>query len=294
MNRILITVDFSATSLHAADYACVLAKNLNGSIYLVHVLELGHEKLYQPFTLHEKYNNLMIEERKEELQILKNNLYGRYNIKIETQLLTGSVTEAILKFSKINDIDLLVMGSSGMGKATRFLMGSVAEHTIRVSNIPVITVPTESKLHVPAVILFATSHYEENERLLNPLVTLASAFNAMVRIIFFFDIDSDNSEYIDHAKRQEKYHAYLTSKYSDIEFKVEILEGKNLVETIETYEKKKGVDMVTLVPYAKSFFEKLRSTTSKLAFHSAIPVLILPSLEEQPKKDSKLSNTQSN
>jgi nucleotide-binding universal stress UspA family protein len=291
MNKILAPVDFSPTSLHAAHYACVLAKNLNAALYLVHVLELGHEKLYQPFTLHEKYNNLMIDERKEELLTLQNELQGQYNIKIETQLLTGSVTEAMLKFSRTNEVDLLVMGSSGMGKATRFLMGSVAEHTIRVSNIPVVTVPAQSKLQVPGVILFATSHYEENEKLLNPLVSLARAFNAAVRIIFFHDIDSDNTYYIDNAKKQEKYHSFLNSKYNDVDFEVEILEGKNFVDTIEAYEKEKGADMVALVPYAKSFFEKLRSTTSKIAFHSSIPVLVLPSIEEDRKEDHKISST---
>jgi nucleotide-binding universal stress UspA family protein len=112
-----------------------------------------------------------------------------------------------------------------------------------------------------------------------------------VRIIFFHDIDSDNTYYIDNAKKQEKYHSYLNSKYNDVDFEVEILEGKNFVDTIEAYEKEKGADMVAVVPYAKSFFEKLRSTTSKIAFHSSIPVLVLPSIEEDRKEDHKISST---
>jgi nucleotide-binding universal stress UspA family protein len=282
INKILAPVDFSETSLHAAHYACMLAKDLNAALYLVHVLELENEKLFQ--------NN----ERKEEMLNLQNELFVQYGFRVELQLLTGSVTEAILMFSKTNEIDLLVLGSSGMGKVTRFLLGSVAEQIISNSNIPIVTVPAQSNLSKLNKILFATSRYEENENVINPLLTLARAFNAGIKVIFFHDFDSDSSIYIENAKKQEIYCTYLNSQYKDVSFQSEILEGLNFVDAIEAYEKEKGFDLVALVPYANQFLEKMRSTTRKIAFHSSIPALILPSKEEKRKEDYILSNSNKN
>ena len=53
---------------------------------------------------------------------------------------------------------------------------------------------------------------------------------------------------------------------------------KEFEATIEDYDKKHGVDIISMITYPKSFWEKLlnKSVTKKMAFHSRIPVLAIP------------------
>jgi nucleotide-binding universal stress UspA family protein len=53
----------------------------------------------------------------------------------------GSPRETIQLFCRDNDIDLIVMATQGREGLSRFMLGSVAEATIRQSSVPVLVIP---------------------------------------------------------------------------------------------------------------------------------------------------------
>jgi len=60
---------------------------------------------------------------------------------IEGSVATGSPAQAILDYSDQNDIDLIVMGTHGRTGIDRYLLGSVTEKVVRLSDAPVLTTP---------------------------------------------------------------------------------------------------------------------------------------------------------
>lgn len=52
----------------------------------------------------------------------------------------GAPIEEILDYVDLNDIDAVVMGTTGRRGTDRILLGSVAEKTVRSAPVPVITV----------------------------------------------------------------------------------------------------------------------------------------------------------
>ncbi|MFN3478305.1 MAG: universal stress protein, partial [bacterium] len=62
------------------------------------------------------------------------------NIKIETQILIGHAAEQIIKFSKENKIDIIVVGRKGKSKLEDFIIGSVSRRLAAYSPCTVIIV----------------------------------------------------------------------------------------------------------------------------------------------------------
>ena len=58
-------------------------------------------------------------------------LLNEYSIKInETAILSGIPAQKIIEYSRINDIDLIILGSRNKSKLDRFLTGSVSRRVL--------------------------------------------------------------------------------------------------------------------------------------------------------------------
>jgi nucleotide-binding universal stress UspA family protein len=59
---------------------------------------------------------------------------------VEASVAQGTPHQAILEYVDYHDIDLVVMGTHGRTGLDRYLMGSVTENVVRLSDAPVLTV----------------------------------------------------------------------------------------------------------------------------------------------------------
>ena len=57
----------------------------------------------------------------------------------------GNPSQAIIDFVQENQIDLLVMCTRGQTGPARWLLGSVTDHVVRGSSIPVVVVPAQTE-----------------------------------------------------------------------------------------------------------------------------------------------------
>ncbi|MNP39883.1 Stress response protein NhaX [compost metagenome] len=58
----------------------------------------------------------------------------------EVELLQGSPAEVILKYAKEHAIDVIVIGSRGLGGIREFVLGSVSHNVVQSARIPVLVV----------------------------------------------------------------------------------------------------------------------------------------------------------
>jgi nucleotide-binding universal stress UspA family protein len=62
--------------------------------------------------------------------------------RVEVELIVGGTAdEAILDYTKENDIDLIIMSTHGRSGVHRWIFGSVAQRVLRHSPVPVLIVP---------------------------------------------------------------------------------------------------------------------------------------------------------
>jgi len=62
------------------------------------------------------------------------------SLSVQTSVKKGKPYKAILDYAQTHAIDLIVMGTHGRSGLDRYLLGSVTEKVIRMSDVPVLTV----------------------------------------------------------------------------------------------------------------------------------------------------------
>ncbi|WP_414468680.1 universal stress protein [Methanobacterium sp. ACI-7] len=142
---ILMPTDGSKCSKKAAKHALYIADISNANIILLHVVDTHILRLgYAGFFKEDLYNMLMeagkrvIEDFRKEIDI-----YGAKcskNIRVITKIKDGEPYDEIVKTIEDEDIDLVVMGASGIRGIDRILLGSVTEKVVRKSRAPVLVV----------------------------------------------------------------------------------------------------------------------------------------------------------
>lgn len=280
MRKILVLTDFSNNAMKACLYAAEIAQKSDAEILLLHVIDPVTDKIRQPYPLVEKLEEEILKNRTSELDEIRKNMEQAYpGVKIMSTLVKGAVITSILECAKKADVDLILMGTKGATGLKEIFMGSVARDTTSSSKIPVLAIPESYQMEEPDAILFATNHFEENITLLNPIVELAKLFSAIIYTVVFVDLDpADTTALASNSRQMEQYIEFLKRSFPDVLFKGEVLQGEHFEKTIESYDEKNEVDIIAMVTYPKSFWERFlkKSHIKQMTFHSKIPVLIIP------------------
>ena len=141
--KILCPVDFDDNSMEALDTAANLARESNGTVFVLHVVPIIVEPTGMPIYM-DLYKGQEEAARAKLLEIAHKRLGG---IKSELLIHTGEPAGSILNAEKRIDADVVVMATHGRRGFKRFLLGSIAEVVLRESTCPVLTVrctPTQS------------------------------------------------------------------------------------------------------------------------------------------------------
>lgn len=136
--RLLVPIDFSASSLEALEYGLQFAKPLAASVTILHVLEPMAFGL--DFSLGRSEDS---RERRRHAESRLETIRSRcmsQGLKVDTVLMPGIPADSILKHAETEKPDMVIMGTHGRRGISRILSGSVADTMLRLAGCPVLTV----------------------------------------------------------------------------------------------------------------------------------------------------------
>ena len=134
-NRLLIATDGSPGSLAAAEEGVRLAKLLGAGVTFVGVAHAPLRVLSHPY--HQRALSKNLEAMRAALATSTPYAVER-QVEYETELLEGSPAEVILDLARSRDVDLIVVGSRGLGPAKGSLLGSVSSEIVQKADRPVL------------------------------------------------------------------------------------------------------------------------------------------------------------
>ncbi|MGB9937663.1 MAG: universal stress protein [Methanobacterium sp.] len=142
--KILLPTDGSEIAESAAEHAFLLGSKSGAQILVLNVIETPRFSGIRSADKNELMNRFKDEGQKSFDRIKKKlNSCGEKcekDIKVEFRFVEGSPADQILKTIGEENIDLVVMGTSGKRGLNRFLLGSVTENTMRSAHCPVLVV----------------------------------------------------------------------------------------------------------------------------------------------------------
>jgi len=142
--NILGLIDFSSVSDDIVSKAAELSKVYNAKCWLIHVARpdpefIGYD-VGPNYIRDARAENLMEEHR--QLSEYKSKLTSD-GIDCEALLVQGEIMETIhLEVEKLG-IDLIVLGSHGRSRLYELLVGSVCEHLLKNSKVPLFILPAK-------------------------------------------------------------------------------------------------------------------------------------------------------
>lgn len=139
LSKILVPVDGSDNAFRALDQAIFLAKGAGAQLTAMHVIESPPTVYVESQKL---LDDLMSNYRKESVKVLDRckEVAQKAGAKIETVMAEGDAASTIAGYAQKEGFDLIVIGSRGLGKFKKLVLGSTSSKVLHNTKSSVLVV----------------------------------------------------------------------------------------------------------------------------------------------------------
>ncbi|MBX2828291.1 MAG: universal stress protein [Flavobacteriaceae bacterium] len=281
MKKVILPTDFSENAYNAIRYAVQLFKDEPCTFYLLNTYTPA--SYYVGVNMVNSYSALELEKmasaksRKgldEVEERIKNEFVDAKHIFVKLSafnMLAAEINELIAN----QNIDLVVMGTTGATGAKEVFLGTQTMHTIKRVECPVVVVPASFHYEVPKEILFATDFkFDRENKSFSILRDISESHTSRTNILNAYhgtplnDSQKDNKDFLD-AYFKNVAHIFHTA------------EGVEVVEAVEALQVKHKINFLAMIHNKHTFFENLlfKPVINQLVYHTQVPFMVIPSVE---------------
>jgi universal stress protein A len=140
IEKILLAVDFSDSSINACEHALMLAAKFDSKLIVLHVINepVDLRGFYVPHISFEQLEQEIEEGAHKMMDKFAATAFGSFT-NFETCIVSGIPYDEILKKAEAENASLIVLGTHGRTGIDHFLFGSTAERVVRTARCPVLT-----------------------------------------------------------------------------------------------------------------------------------------------------------
>ncbi len=262
MNKILVPVDFSDTSLNALFYAIKLFGQSPLEITVLHVYGARSTAL-----LMKSIDNVLEKDAQKSMDELIDKVRKEApEIVLKTRIVNNYAVSTIISLGDSGKYDFIVMGTKGASGLKEVFIGSVAGGVISKTSAPVVVVPSNYSYRPLDEIVFAISNKPfSNATVVEPLRKIATMHQSKVKVLHI-------------AEKQTPEIQDTLSYIEDLNLSVTYAFGTgNTNRDLNDYLIKNDIGLLCLIRSKKDFFNRILndSVTLKQTFSSPVPLLIL-------------------
>jgi len=279
VKNILWPTDFSAEAREALLYADAFAKTFSAQITALHVAPDFAPALYDTALIQ---NELMLRttalKRKATARI--QSAGAKMGIAFKKIILTeGSAAKIITETAEKEKADLIIMGRKGQSMLEKILIGSVANHVLRHSPVPVLVTKKGKRKLAIKKILVPTDFAKEEDVERDFAWRLASGFGASLTFLYVLELYGHEFRMVDQMFQSvlEKFQRRAEKVGKGISVTKDVTRAINAPQGIDEYSRTHHFDLIVMATCARGlgrFF--LGSTTEKVISSTELPVLALP------------------
>ena len=281
IKNILVPTDFSVTSRNAFHYARVLAEATDAQITVVHiepyymsVSEVPITPIYVPNDnkLTEAMEEFIADDSGEEDSIMVQS-------KVKTKILRGDPTSQLVDMASHKDVDLIVMGTTGLQDFISKIIGSISLEVANKAHCPVLLVPRDAKWCPIETIMFATTYESASPKLVREITDFTRIFKAKVDFVHVDNAPLDRDEDMDRL-----FDELFAEADPDFSFEIHNIKRDNIVEGLKKYADKNKVNLIAFVNEHRNFWQNLihSSVTQNVAISTNKPMLVMHFDDKNP------------
>jgi len=296
MKRLLVPVDFSTHTGISCRYAFALADGHTAEIILFHSF---FDQLYFSdggFSTSFESGIMLTDEiildfykqketRLNEIAAELRSLPSIHNTKLEITcyMESGDPEVQIMNAIKLYKPDMIVMGSSGMGKKGLF-SGSVARRIIDNSNIPVIAVPEMVGLSTVKNVVYMTTFIPEDCQAILEIDRVLSPHQVNIFCLHLQENETDDDVDLKIKKLSEDRALVDLAK----RISYHALGYQNQREILRSFMNQQKIDLIAFIPHKRNILKNIfhQGITKEDLFLTQIPIMaIKPSIQHVNQTD---------
>lgn len=270
---IVYPTDFSACAENALHYAVTMAKALDGTIHMVHFLDVSKTLATDESPIRVMREiELMEMDAKKELNKRTTKIMDR-KVACACEVLKGDRYSWLPNYVREEKPMMIVMGTKGTNNLENKIIGSETYGMIKTCGLPVLAVPEMASFTGLQKMVFATDYQTSDIDQLEFLLRIAEHLQATVEVVHVAENDLKETEkwaYMNQLKEE----VLARIQYNKLHFK--FLYAANVAERLGMFLDESGADLLALVSRKRNFIDQLfsKSLTKKMVYHTHTPMLI--------------------
>lgn len=278
MKNILLPTDFSKNSMNAIHFAMDLLRGETCHFYILNVQKASSfisDDMMTVSTSTTIYTTIINAAKKSLdniISICKTD-YANEDYIFHPLVDYDNFIDAIKQVSKINNIDLIIMGTKGASGLTKKLFGSNTVRVIQRCKSPVLAIPDKCRFKDLNQIAFTTNNLPLfNLTELKPLKDLQSKYHSSLCILHVAD---ENHLAQNQSINEDFFKTYFTDARHDFVDS----NAHDIYHAIQHYLKDNNIKMLAMMSKKHSFVERLftEHLVETFAFKIDIPFLVMHS-----------------
>ncbi|MCD7972046.1 MAG: universal stress protein [Candidatus Azobacteroides sp.] len=286
---ILVPVDFSDYSKKACYFAFNYAEFLKAKVVLLHTFFTPLSAAAIPFgdsitPYQVEDENLFVhinEKAKKEMQDLVKHLKEKIasqelpDVSFSTFIEEGVPEEEIIRYTKMENPELIIMGTRGKDQKDVDLIGSVTAEVIEMSRVPVFAIPENtpfSSIKDVKKIAFATNFDQKDLMMFDTLIKVIHNFDYEILFVHVSPKEDAWNEI-----RLAGIKEYFKKQYPALNASYHVIDSADTLIALDNFIKKEHVEILALSNHKRNIFARLfnPSIARRMLFHSDTPLLVL-------------------
>lgn len=192
--NILVPVDFTPVSYRAIEFLAFLMEKTSINAHLVHVIEVNSAEWAGSVDASETLNKGELKQKQQLAEQKFTELKQHVDFSFTSEVLFGGLTTTLADYANTKSIDLVVMGTDGADGWLEKISGSEAQHVVRYTHIPVITIHRHAAI-TPILNLLWVADFEAEKQPAESVATikmLQQLFNAKLHLLQIVDKEDEN------------------------------------------------------------------------------------------------------
>ena len=259
MNTVIVPVDFSESSLHAARYAAqLLAGHYGVNMILYH----SYSKASEAAKATE-----MLEDVK--VGLMKTNIVNIEILAFEE----SDFVDGLEKTARHRRADMIIMGITGKSAIAQVFFGSNTLKMAERKVCPVLIVP-QNAFFAPLKNVMLTSDFKSTVDT-TPSVPIKDFLDAFKPQLHIVNVNKDH--WISLTEDIEKEKQDMKQLFADYNPEFYFMRLYDVDEAINLFAESRNIDLIIAIQKNHSFIDKLLngSRTKTLSYHSKMPILVM-------------------
>ncbi|MCK4646586.1 MAG: universal stress protein [Candidatus Aminicenantes bacterium] len=282
LKKILWATDFSDEAQEALLYTETFAKTFNAKIVALHIVPDFSPVLYDTAYVIRGELARRVDDMKKEADKKLQTIKKAKGIPFKIIVKEGNASKKIIETAGEEKVDLIVIGRRGMSAIEKLFIGSVANHVLRNSPVPILV--TKKKAGKPQFkkILVPTDFSEQEEVERDFAWKLAKGFGSDLTLLHILELhdfefspqvlDELFTSLLKKLKKRKK------REKTEIKVEEEVYRAINSSIGIVDYAETHKFDLIVISTCVQSKLERffLGSTTEKVISYTHVPIFAIP------------------